>query len=161
MIEIPGFQNLEEFSTAHEDLITKCLGNWQLFDGAVLFSWINALAGKHNVSPEKLRQLMDEIYEEVHDKNRIAYVKLAIPGPDAHAWLIPHMRADHDDDKQPSRITGYTFTLLDSNEPCWLNKLTYREGMTCLPGSRACVPYLQRSGDFERYRKAIEAYPKS
>lgn len=155
VVEIPGFKNFGEFSIDHEDLIQRALERWQIFDGIVLFSWINGLAGKSELPASELRQIMDELYARVECQHHIAYVKVATPTIGAHAWLVVGMRPTYKSELE--EITGYTVRFLDSNSAGGsISTLYYSDGMTSLAGR--VIPYVQREGDFDRYAKAIRRY---
>ncbi len=148
VVEIPGYRNLKEFSAIHYRLIQKELEQWQKKDGFLRFRWIRGLRGYYNVTPDSLKFIMDNIYEEFTTSNAIMYQKLQMKGVTSHAWLLIDMIKNEN---------GYTMTVVDSNFTI-PRSFTYREGDTSLmyPGSYGrFVPYTEQRnewGDLERAR---------
>lgn len=149
--EVNGFTNFYGFSREYQDVIQRYLNLWQLTDGILFWQWINGLSGCYNTTPAKLKKYMDEIYEEVAIKNRIAYVKLQIKGLDSHALLITAITPLGDNQ-------GYIFSYIDSNCPAEIKAYTYINGDTQLKLMNGSVPYLQREGDIDKYLIAINKY---
>ena len=148
IIEIPGFDNFEAFTARYRVLIQKELELWQKADGAK-FAWIRGLKGTPEVTPEKMKTLMDELYDEVEGKGNIAYQKLQIKGITAHAWLVINM------DKTD---TGYVLEVLDSNFPSETTFYKYQEGQTHFVhwfyGN--FTPYLEETKEMERLNTVIQ-----
>ncbi|NOI86996.1 hypothetical protein [Vibrio sp. 99K-1] len=149
--EISGFNNFSEFSIEFKEEIQKYLNLWQLYDGLLLWQWINGLSGSYETTPEKLKKYMDEIYEEVAVRKRIAYVKLQIKGIDSHALLITEI-------EQASDGQGYIFNFIDSNSPDSAFNAYYMYGQTHLDLYNKSVPYLQREDDIDKFLSAIDKY---
>lgn len=119
VVVIPGFKNFASFAKANEKLIQREIEKWQLVESSIGFAWIKGLAGEPKVPADKMKELMDQTYQEVEVNQNIAYNKLQIPGITAHAWLVIHMdRTDW----------GYTLEVLDSNAPSYLQRYEYHEG---------------------------------
>ncbi|MCQ1058887.1 hypothetical protein LRP52_16630 [Photobacterium sp. ZSDE20] len=154
VLEISGFNNFAEFSIEFKEEIQKYLNLWQLFDGVLLWQWINGLSGSYETTPEKLKKYMDEIYEEVAVRKRVAYVKLQIKGIDSHALLITEI-------EKTSNGQGYIFNFIDSNSPDSAFTTNYTYGQTYLHLYNKSVPYLQREDDIDKFLSAIDEYSTS
>lgn len=148
-VVIPGFANLREFSSynAFAGLIQDELERWQKMDGFVRQAWIRGLAGSTSTTPEKLKSIMDELYNYVEVQGNVAYQKLQLPGVVAHAWLVVGMEKTHD---------GYELTVVDSNysNPYVVN---YHEGMTHFNygGFGDFVPYLENEKELASMKGVI------
>lgn len=117
-------------------------------EGIVKFNWIRGLRGKKSVSPEKLKSMMDELYQYVNVKGNIAYQKLQMKGLIAHAWLVVNMV------KVPG---GYDLEVIDSNTPYQTLRYTYRNGQTSFIHWMfgEFVPYLERAKELDHVKNAI------
>jgi hypothetical protein len=155
VVEIPGFNNFREFSMAYQEKIQKCLNATQILEGVFLFSWINGLAGLPEVSAEKMRRQMDNIYEEV-TRHGLAYVKLQTPGIDSHAWLFTEM--EKLDPADSGGRQGYKYKFIDSNYPGETTTWFYFDGDTRINGFVQCAPYLQRKWEMDQIYQAIDNY---
>lgn len=145
--EIPGYHNLSEFSRDWEKDIQDYLNAWEKREGIVGAGWIRGLLGTYIMAPERLKAMMDRIYEEVEGRKNIAYVKLQLPGIDSHAELVVHMkRTDF----------GYVLYVVDSNRPGYVISHIYlngsRQGMYC--GG----VYIEEIGAMRKIRRAINDY---
>ena len=159
VVEIPGYSNLQEFSTDFAPEIKKRLKESQKFDGLVRQTWINTLTGKTETDPEKLKATLDDIYNEVMNLKRITYLKLKYTKFDIHAWLVVKMTV------LPSPDEGYELDIIDSNFSGEILKRTYRMGDKSLDlgyeiGNQAAhlVPYVERQDEFKEYTKNIVKY---
>lgn len=148
LTEIPGFNNFEEFSTAFEKEIQNELERWQRFE-SIRFTWIRGLRGSSSVSPEWLKELMDNLYEEVGTNNHIAYQKLQMKGLTAHAWLVINMVKTSE---------GYDLEVLDSNRPYQTSFYQYKIGDTHLqyPSMGQFVPYLENVNEMNWINETIK-----
>jgi hypothetical protein len=147
VVPIPGFSCLRDFSLANRTLVQSLLDRRQLRDGVLLFAWVNGLWGSSEASPRVMKSLMDAIHAETGSAGP-AYVKLQIPGWDAHSWIVT--------ETLPVGEGGYLCRYLDSNLPGageWL----YEPGMTAISGRRG-VPYLQRTGELRRMKRVIARF---
>lgn len=147
VLEIPGFKNFREFSTHYAEEIQDELETWQRFEG-FRFTWIRGLRGSARVSAEWMRQLMDNLYQEVIFKKNIGYQKLQMPGLKAHAWLVINM-VQHD--------SGYDLEILDSNFPNMTKPYYYKFGDTHLQYEKGSyfTPYLEYVNEMERINSVI------
>ena len=154
VVVIPGFRNFSEFSYQYATEIQHVLEVWQKVDGIARFAWVKGLKGASQVSPAKLKQIMDKLYEEVEVNQNIAYNKLQIPGIDAHAWLVVHMEKNTD---------GYDLEILDSNFPSRTEIYNYREGDTSLNYQHYYnfVPYIDQKNEMQNLKKSISKFCKS
>lgn len=150
LVVIPGYANLKEFSSysAFASLIQDELERWQRGDGLIRQQWIVGLAGRSSTSAEKMKSIMDELYNYVEVQGNVAYQKLQLPGVVAHAWLVVGMEKTRD---------GYDLTVVDSN---YRNPYTvsYYEGMTHLnySGFGNFVPYLERERELSSVKRVIQ-----
>lgn len=142
-VEIPGYRNFSEFSYNHHREIQRELEKWQKGDGIVKFNWVIGLSGDNVVSAEKLKEMMDELYDYVEVKGNIAYQKLQIKGVTAHAWLVKNMR---------KTAKGYELEVLDSNYPHRTNIYYYSEGQKSFRHEHygEFTPYLERKGEMDQ-----------
>ena len=119
LVEVPGFYNFNEFSNAFGADILRELEKWQKGDGFLRAAWIKGLAGSSVVSAEKMKAMMDELYQEVEVKGNITYEKLQLKGITAHAWLV---------NKVEKTADGYDLYVIDSNYPDQTISYQYRVG---------------------------------
>lgn len=148
MVVIPGYRNFSEFASDQKHLIQRELEKWQKGDGVIRFAWVNGLSGKAENKAEKLKAMMDKIYEDVEVKNNISYNKLQIPGIVAHAWLVIHMvKVDG----------GYDLEILDSNFNEKTSIYKYREGATSFNyhASFPFSPILDYTVEMKKINKVI------
>lgn len=148
LTEIPGFNNFEEFSIAFEKEIQDELERWQRFE-SLRFTWIRGLRGASSVSAEWLKELMDNLYEEVVTNNNIAFQKLQMKGVTAHAWLVVNMAKSAD---------GYELEVVDSNFPNQTTHYQYRIGDNHLqyPYIGQFVPYLENVNEMNWINETIQ-----
>lgn len=148
IIEIPGYKNFREFSQNHQSEIQRELEKWQKGDGIVKFNWVIGLKGDNEVSAEKMKKMMDELYDYVEVQGNIAYEKLQIKGITAHAWLVVNMK---------KTAKGYDLEVIDSNFQQQTSIYKYVEGMTSFRhyyyGN--FTPYLERKGEMEKVQLAV------
>jgi len=147
VVTIPGFQNFNQFSRQFSQEIQSRLETWQRTDGFINQSWIRGLRGKTEVAPEKLREMMDELYTQV-SKGEVVYQMVQLKGIIAHAWLVIDMAQTRDD---------YELSVVDSNFPTSTNKYTYRNGMTHFnyPYFGQFVPYTSKDSEQEKLEKVV------
>ncbi len=151
VVAIPGFSGFREFTLENRALVLKKLAAMQLSDGILRFQWVNGLAGRSEVRADIMRKQVEKISRQVSEVG-LAYVKLQIPGIDAHSWIVT--------ETAPGRGGGLLLRFLDSNyegASVW----EYRPGQTKIaagmPGDFG-VPYLQRSGELEGMKRAIARF---
>lgn len=148
VVIIPGYRNFSEFANDNQALIQRELEKWQKGDGIIRFAWVKGLSGESEVAPDKMKELMDQIYEEVEVNKNIAYNKLQIPGIDSHAWLVVHME----------KVSGgYNLEILDSNVASTTEIYRYREGDTSINyhGYFHFTPYLEQTKEMSKIKTAI------
>ena len=148
IVVIPGYRNFSEFTSDFQAMIQLELEKWQVADGVAKFNWIVGLKGASEVSAEKMKDQMDELYNYVEKEGNIAYQKLQIRGLTAHSWLVIRMKKVQ---------TGYDLQILDSNFPYSTSIYNYREGMTFLThwNYGKFVPYLERKNELEQIRLSL------
>ncbi|MCM2349541.1 MAG: hypothetical protein NDI69_05935 [Bacteriovoracaceae bacterium] len=148
IVQVPGYNNLQEFSTDFLILLQSELESWQLSDGAK-FAWIRGLKGNSVVTPEKMQMMMDELYQEVETQGNIAYQKLQIKGITAHAWLVVSMTKEEN---------GYLLEVIDSNYPRMTMFYQYEVGDTHLVHEYYGVftPYLEETKEMAKISMIIK-----
>jgi hypothetical protein len=119
IVTIPGFNNFSEFTEKNKALIQAELNNWQLYDGIVLGKWIDGLRGSTTTEASVLKIFMDELYDYVSVKKKVAYQKLQIKGITSHAWLIVGVA---------KTANGMEIGCIDSNFPNMSKNYTYIYG---------------------------------
>jgi len=157
VVEIPGYKNLQEFSRDWEDLLLKKLGDWQKVDGILGFAWVGGLAGKTEVSPEELKNKMDNLFKQVRIENKIVYQKLQHPGIGAHSWLVFDMKKTSD---------GYVLRTTNSSSSN-VKVAHYKIGDQYLRhrfgiiSYYTFVPYTEFENELKKIRAAQERYCRS
>jgi hypothetical protein len=149
VVVIPGYRNFLEFTSDNEEIIQHELEKWQRGDSFIGFAWVRGLSGSSEVAPEKLKALMDQIYQEVEVNKNISYNKLQIKGVTAHAWLVVEMK---------KFSGGYNLKVIDSNRANTVDTYTYREGDTNIIENHfnfSFTPYLERSNELVKIYSAI------
>lgn len=148
VIEIGGFRNFAEFTSAYFTDIQDELNRWQKNDGITKFNWVIGLAGQTAVAPEELESKMNDLYNYVVKGNNIAYQKLQMKGVVAHAWLVVNMS------KTPE---GYDLEVIDSNFPRSTNVYRYTKGMINFNHYHygEFVPYLERTKELSKIKEVV------
>lgn len=110
VVEIGGFNNWEEFSTAWSGPLQRYLNEWQLGDTFIRQAWFNGILNRWPLHGRKaaarLKKLVEAIVDQVNTQKKIAYVKLSMKFPAAHAWLVTKAVLVED---------GVDLTVIDSN----------------------------------------------
>ncbi len=152
VVVVPGYRSINDFSYSNADMIQAELEKWQKGDGFLRQQWAVGLWGSHEISEEKLKKRMDDLYTYVKEEGKIAYQMLQIEGIDSHAWLVF-------DIEKTSR--GYRLQVLDSNYQR-TQVYTYTEGMTSFHHDYYgdFVPYTGKKSEYEKSLKAITKYCK-
>ena len=152
IVEIPGFSNFEEFSSAYRSYIQDTLEAWQKVDGILLQQWVVGLAGSSETTPEDLEEKMHELYSEVSTGD-IVYQKLQIKGITAHAWLVIDME---------KTSIGYELRVIDSNYPNSTNVYSYEYGDTSFYHGfyGSFVPYTGKDSELKRLKRVVSKYCK-
>lgn len=150
VLEIPGFKSFAEFSAAYSMEIQAELERWQRFE-ALHGTWVRGLRGRPVVTSEFMRSLMNELYHEVEVRGNIAYQKLQIKGPTAHAWLVVNMR---------KTALGYVLEVVDSNFPNSTNFYEYTFGDSHLSHDYygPFTPYLEMTNESDRISATIQKF---
>jgi hypothetical protein len=151
VVTIPGFHNANEFTTVNQKAIQNELELWQLFDGIILSRWIDGLNGKTKIDPATLEKMMNELYQYVEVKHKIAYQKLQIKGITSHAWLVVSMK---------TMPHGYELEVIDSNAPTSTQIYAYKIGDDSffIKGYGNFVPYLEYTKEEERLVNVGKAF---
>jgi hypothetical protein len=150
VVTIPGYHNFSEFTERNKNLIQSELNNWQLFDGIILGKWIDGLRGSTRVEASVLHHLMEDLFDYVSLKKKIAYQKLQIKGITSHAWLVVGVLKTE---------KGMEIGYIDSNSPKMSKNYTYLNGDTSFytKSYGDFVPYLE----FKREEARLAAIAKS
>lgn len=119
VVIVPGFFNVNDFTSKNNQAIQRELEAWQIYDGVILGQWIDGINGRTKIKPDLLKGKMDELYQYVEMKNKIAYQKLQIKGITSHAWLVVSVKP------MPS---GYDLELIDSNHARETQYYSYKFG---------------------------------
>jgi hypothetical protein len=154
VVTIPGYANFKDFSIDFANQIQRELEKWQKGDGIIRFAWIDGLRGKSRVEAEKLKSIMDKMFDEIDKDNLIEYNKLQIAGIDSHAWLVVGMEKLDD---------GYNLKILDSNFNNELQTYRYRIGDRDFNyhGYFKFVPYLEKTRELHKIERTIKKYCES
>lgn len=152
VITIPGFSDFSEFSAVYHDEIQSRLNGWQRTDGMILQQWVVGLAGASDTTPEKMKKIMEDTYEQVSGGD-VVYQKLQIKGIVAHAWLVIGMA---------KTSNGYELEVIDSNSPRRTSRYTYREGDTSFYHSwyGKFVPYTGKNRELRKLKKRVKKFCK-
>jgi hypothetical protein len=150
VVEIPGYENISEFSYYHRSEIQDELEKWQKGDGFIRQQWIVGLAGSSDVSEKNMYKKMNELYDYVAVKGNIAYQKLQIKGITSHAWLVSDM---------VKTSNGFDLKVLDSNYQR-TQKYSYKNGMTSFYHSYygSFVPYTERKREYKKVLTTVKKY---
>jgi hypothetical protein len=85
VMEVPGYENLNTFSSAYERAMHEAIGQWQMAESIFQFGWIHGM-GSNNVIASDLKSRMDNLYTRVNQKKVIAYATQL--GPDmSHKFI--------------------------------------------------------------------------
>jgi hypothetical protein len=146
---IPGYPNLQSFAADFESEIQAKLEAWQRYEGINRGQWRRGLRGRTSVSPDHLKDLMDDLYSMVVE-GKVVYQKLQIPGIVSHAWLVLGMTPTAD---------GYELLVHDSNF-LDLKRHTYRYGMRNMPyvSDQVFVPYSEQRLELTRLERVVTNY---
>ena len=152
VVEIPGYDNLQDFSYYNRELIQKELEKWQITDGFINQQWIVGLWGSTHKNEKKLKKWMDKLYKYVVTNDNIAYQKVQMRGIDAHAWLVYDMNKTAD---------GYELEVIDSNSSS-TRTIYYSNGDTSIRDHwyGNIIPYTGRKLELKRVKKAIRKFCK-
>ena len=150
VVEIGGYENINDFSYANADHMQRELEKWQKGDGFLRQQWAVGLWGSSEISEENMKERMDDLYTYVKVEGKIAYQMLQIKGIESHAWLVF-------DIEKTSR--GYDIQVLDSNYQR-SQVYSYTEGMTSFNHSYYgdFVPYTGKKSEFNKSLKAVKKY---
>ena len=148
VVEIPGYRNFSELARSHSGIVQKVLEQWQIADGALGLGFLRGISGSDRVSPAELKKMMDETFQFVRGKKRVAYQMLQAKGLLAHAWLVVDMTKTGN---------GYNLDVVDSNR-FGIRQVIYQEGMDQLSEYQS-VPYTSRNFvDYSGYSLARDRY---
>ena len=153
VVEIPGYENMHDFSADFQDLIQKELNRWQADDGTIGFGWIDGLAGQSKyLDPALLKQSMDDLYNLVVVQKEIVFEKLQLPGISAHAWLVIDMIPEGSD---------YQLKVIDSNYPDETKTIDYHMGDTHVTMDYTgwtFIPYVDQKRDLPAIQASLQSY---
>lgn len=149
VVEIPGFNNLNEFSEYHRADIQKVLAAWQAEDGFIRQRWISGLSGSSQIDPIELELKMNNLFIRI-SQGEIVFQKLQIKGITAHSWLVIGMNPTED---------GYLLEVIDSNSK-ELSYQSYVRGERSLHHKRYknFVPYTENVLEEVRIKRVHEQF---
>ncbi|PIK14742.1 hypothetical protein [Halobacteriovorax sp. JY17] len=150
VVEIGGYENINDFSYANAAHIQAELEKWQKGDGFLRQQWAVGLWGSSEISEEEFKERMDDLYTYVKNEGKIAYQMLQIKGVTSHAWLVFDIE---------KTTQGYEIQVLDSNYQT-AQTYSYTEGMTSFHHAYygSFVPYTGKKGEYETALKAVSKY---
>jgi hypothetical protein len=143
---IPGYANWNAFTRDWETVIQEKLDHWELCD-TLAFKFLKGLQGKSSGTADEVWDLMTGIHRRVawHYKDpahpeagvtleggMVETVMLQLSGVTAHAWnvvdsVVKNDCAPAEDGSSPQ---GYSFKVIDSNDPGNLATVDYCYGDT-------------------------------
>jgi hypothetical protein len=149
-VEVPGYQNLYQFSVDYHQEIQRKLNEWQRNDGLLRARWTQGLSGSSATEAQQLEAMMDELYERVQ-AGEVVYQMLQMPGITAHAWLVLDMRP------VTGWAQGYELQVSDSNFPGEVRRHHYYRGDASISyhGMTRFVPYTRETNEEERLRQRL------
>ncbi len=147
VVEIPGFENLFDFSLAFEPQIQKELDDWQLRDGFIFQQWARGLYGRSSLPPNEMKKRMSIIYSKFKKSLPGMWVMAQLPGITSHALLIIDMKPNAD---------GFDLSFIDSNAPNTTLATSYHSGDRTVT-AHGMVPYVGFNEDFVKIEKALKS----
>ena len=118
VVEIPGYENLNDFTAENSGLVQDTLEGWQKEDGFLNQKWLLGLFRENSIKPSKLKRQMDKLYQSIQEGN-IVYQMLQLKGVTAHAWLVVGMEKTQN---------GYELQVKDSNFSTSIARASYING---------------------------------
>lgn len=125
IVEIPGYKNLWDWSTAPGvgPIIQKELQQWMNTDTFIRMQWVNGMEGmfmrkdgKH--AKRKQSNEITKLEELIIRKNKLPFVVVKESGVAAHSWLVLSVERVMARPASPDllqRRTTWVFTVIDSN----------------------------------------------
>lgn len=151
IVEIPGYNNLNEFSQDWEAEIIKRLERWQSYEIFFGFDWLTRGFGLDDqLSPEHLWKTMTILYREVKIRGRLTNLRLKLSGFSSHALLIYDIEKGED---------YFKVFYIDSNS-------TYPESTHVFYGDRQFsdykgAPYIDRNFEYNLALRAQKEFCKN
>lgn len=148
IVEIPGFNNLNEFSKYFARPIYQRIMMWQLTE-SIFTQRILMLAakGSYFTTPNEMQEIMDKLYAEVRQGTPVFQILQHKGFSEVHSWLVLDMRPT---------ATGYILKVLDSD---FLGVQTheYKTGEDHLehPTRGDFVPYTAYDFELSRLQKLM------
>ena len=186
VVEIPGFTNLNEFSTEYRSELTEAInrmGYRCVFSAPLLANTSDCFARVGDdtfPSTETLGQLMDQIADRALQQpgdvqflrtrvQEFAFSGAARPldrvfNPTAHSFLLKEITPIFGSPTHPGlpgRKIGYRLKVIDPNSPMRVQTVDYRYGDASLGvGEWRVIPYThyEYDGDIPQMHRALESY---
>lgn len=158
VVVIPGYSDFFTFSKDFQKNIQDMLEGWQKRDGFLNFEWIRGISGRSELSMEKMKERMDDVYRYYKNSPAPLWIMAQIKGITSHSLLVLQMRETE---------TGYDMNVIDSNHPDETLLISYVFGDRSLKNDKyTFVPYTGFQNDFRLIRKAVahtcgDVFPKS
>jgi hypothetical protein len=151
IVEIPGYQNLSQFTSDYQNETTNALATWQIVDGVIFGGWTRDIGSKKDLLGDHLAGAMKDFYQNTEVDQRVSFALLVPNEIGSHAWLILNVLRT---------VDGYALDILDSNF-LGVQRRYYHAGMEQLPflGKETATLDLDRNWlDFQAYENARENY---
>ncbi len=150
VVEIPGYQNLSEFSKDWAPEIQSKLEAWQRQDGFLKFAWIQGLSGNYHADPKVIAATLNYSINQAEHSGQINWTMWQLKGITAHASLIVGGETEN---------SNYSAHHIDSNFPNVIRAMNWQ------PPARSIdsyfgkfVPYVARKSDLPAFKTAGDQY---
>jgi hypothetical protein len=165
VVEIPGFRNLMEFSSAYREELTvelNAMAYRAIPEGA------SRVGDASSTTAEDLRARMDQLYARRFEDRQIVFLRTKAAGMhllSSHSWLLLDMEPVFGEPlpgnpMAATRKVGYRLKIIDPNYPTPV-LIDYKQGDTALRDPRenkATLPYPFYDDDIPAFRSAIREY---
>lgn len=147
VVVIPGYADFFSFSKDYQREVQSMLEEWQKRDGFLNFEWIRGISGRSELSMDKMKERMDDVYRYYKNSPSPLWTMAQIKGITSHSLLMLNMRQTE---------TGYDMDVIDSNHPDKTLFISYAYGDRSLKNDKyTFVPYTGFQNDFRLITKAI------
>lgn len=152
VVEIPGYENFNSFTQAHQKQVQNTLESWQRKDGFINQQWIRGISGKYELAPEAMKEKMAVLYAQFLSSPHPMWVMAQIKGVSSHAFLVLDIFS------QPE---GLDLKLIDSNYPDEVREVRYVYGQRFLKHKKekySFVPYLGFQKDYQSIHESVRQH---
>ena len=164
VIEIPGFNNLSEFTQAYEKEISSALSNWLLRDWATGHGSGERPFDTSSLAPAELRGAMDGLYERMLAQPQLIFLRIhsaSVGVFDSHALLLTGIEL-LGNPLMPPGPQGYRLSVIDSNTPGLVSTVDYNFGdhnlNYCSGKCDAMIPRIDFDDDLAKIDGAVQKY---